>query len=107
MKQKQVGRELRQQNSDPKETEIEPQKHLEEFENSVIKHMKEKEKVNNPIEELDALINTLKKKFEGSVQAIKIRKICKDEKRFGLLDSGATNNVREAKKKTTKDSFRL
>ena len=33
------------------------------------------------------------------MKAIKIRKICKDDKRFGLLDSGATNNVREVKKK--------
>ena len=57
------GRELRQQNSDPKEPEIEPQKHLEEFEKLVIKHMKEKKEVNNPIEELDALINTLKRQF--------------------------------------------
>ena len=55
------GRELRQQNSDPKEPEIEPQKRLEEFEKLDIKRMKEKEKINNPIEELDALITTLKK----------------------------------------------
>ena len=48
---------------------------------------------------MDALIATLKNKFVGSVKAIKIRKIRKDQKRFGLLDSGATNNVREAKKK--------
>ena len=32
-------------------------------------------------------------------KTIKIRKIKKDEKRYGLLDSGATNNVREVKKK--------
>ena len=48
------GQELRQQSSDPKEPEIEPQKHFEEFEKLVIKHMKEKEKVTNPIEELEA-----------------------------------------------------
>ena len=37
--------------------------------------------------------------MKRSVKAIKIEKICKDEKRFGLLDSGATDNVREVKKK--------
>ena len=30
---------------------------------------------------------------------IKIKKFCKDEKQFGLLDSGATKHVREVKKK--------
>ena len=33
------------------------------------------------------------------MKAIKIKKFRKNEKRFGLLDSGATNNVRELKKK--------
>jgi hypothetical protein len=58
---------------------------------------KDKEKNNDPIEELDTIVATLKKTFEGQLKTIKIRKICKDEKRFGLLDSGATNNVREVK----------
>ena len=61
--------------------------------------MKEKERINNPIEELDALLATLKKTFEGQAKTIKIRKICEDENRYVLLDSGATNNVREMKKK--------
>ena len=61
--------------------------------------MKEKERINDPIEELDTSLPTLKKTSEGKVKTIKIRKICKDEKRFGLLDSGAANNVREIYKK--------
>ena len=59
--------------------------------------MQEKERINNPIEELDTLLATLKKTIEGQVKTIEIRKTCKDEKRKGLLDSGATNNVREVK----------
>ena len=54
-------RELRQQNFVPKEPEIEPTKHLEEFERLVIKRMKEKERTNNQIEELDTILATLKK----------------------------------------------
>ena len=37
--------------------------------------------------------------MEVKAKTIQIRKIRKDEKRHGLLDSGATNNVREVKKK--------
>ena len=57
---------------------------------------------------MDTILATLKKTCEGKVKAIKSKKFCKDEKRFGLLDSGATNNVRDVKKKENyKDLFQL
>ena len=37
--------------------------------------------------------------MEAKAKTIKVKRINKDEKRYGLLDSGATNNVREVKKK--------
>ena len=45
------------------------------------------------------MLETLKKTMDAKAKTIKIRKVKKDEKRYGLLDSGATNNVREMKKK--------
>jgi hypothetical protein len=42
--------------------------------------MKEKERIDDPMDELDTLLATLKKTFKGQVKTIKIRKICKDEK---------------------------
>ena len=64
-----------------------------------MKLLKEKEKINNPAEELQAMFETLKKTTDAKAKTIKIRIVKKDEKRYGLLDSGATNNVREMKKK--------
>ena len=61
----------------------------------MIKMLKEKERINNPMEELGLLVDTIKKTMEVKAKTIKIRKIKKDEKRYRLLDSGATNNVRE------------
>ena len=34
----------------------------------------------------------------GKVKAIKVKKLSTDEQRYGLLDSGATHNVREVKR---------
>ena len=39
--------------------------------------------------------------MDVKAKTIKIRKVRKDERRYGLLDSGATNNVREVKKKAS------
>ena len=61
--------------------------------------LKEKDRINNPLEELGLIVDAIKKTMEVKAKTIKIRKIIKDEKRYGLLDSGATNNVREVKKK--------
>ena len=61
--------------------------------------LKEKERINNSMEELSLFVDTIKKTMDVKAKTIKIRKIRKDEKRYGLLDSGATNNVREVKKK--------
>ena len=46
----QKDEKLRHQNSNQKEPEIEPAKHLEKFKKLVIKRTKEKERINNPIE---------------------------------------------------------
>jgi hypothetical protein len=48
----------------------------------------EKERINNPIEELGLIVVTIKKTMEVKAEKTKIRKIKKDEKRYGLLDSG-------------------
>ena len=44
--------------------------------------MKEKEKVNNPIEELNTMLTTLKNAWGEKVkmEAIKIKSFCKEEK---------------------------
>ena len=67
----------------------------------VVKAMKEEPNHTNaasPLEEIDSLIGVLRKKFDGNnVKAIQIKKFAKEVKRYGLIDSGATNNVREAK----------
>ena len=65
----------------------------------MIKMLKEKDRVNNPLEELGLIVDTIRKTMEVKAKTIKIKKINKDEKRYGLLDSGATNNVREVKKR--------
>lgn len=57
------GRQLKQQDSDPKEPDAEPQKALSEFAKLVIKAFKEKEKVEtspNTIEDFESIIDTLK-----------------------------------------------
>ena len=50
---------------------------------------------------MNTLLNALKTTLEvkTSLKTKKIRNVQTDEKRYGLLDSGATNNVREMKKK--------
>ena len=65
-----------------------------------MKALKEKEKVEtspNTIEDFESNIDTLKK-FHTNVKMIKIKKVEKKEKKHGLLDSGATHNVRAIKK---------
>ena len=43
------GRELRKQDSNPRAPEVEPEKHLQEFQKMMIKHMKEKERRTIPL----------------------------------------------------------
>ena len=47
-------------------------------------------------EDLDSLVEALTK-FNKSIKAFKIKKSEPKEERYGLLDSGATHNVREVK----------
>ena len=81
------GKELRKQDSNPREPEVEPEKHLEEFQKFMIKHMKEREKANKRAEELNTLRNTLKTTLEvkTSLKTTKIRKVRKDEKSMAYL----------------------
>jgi hypothetical protein len=92
-------RELQKHDSNATEPENEPGKQLEEFQKTVVKMLKEKERFNNPVEELGMMIESIKKSFDAKAKTIKVKRINKDEKRYGLLDSGATNNVREVKRK--------
>ena len=72
---------------------------MEEFQKAAVKMLKEREKIKDPMEELTTIVDALKKSMDVKAKAIKIRKIKKDKRRYGLLDSGATNNVREVKAK--------
>ena len=49
----------------------------------MIKRTKAKEKNNNPMEELNTILDTLKKTFDVKAKTIKIRKVRKDEKGYG------------------------
>jgi hypothetical protein len=92
-------RELQKHDSNATEPENEPGKQLEEFQKTVVKMLKEKERFANPVEELGMMIESIKKTFDAKAKTIKVKRINKDEKRYGLLDSGATNNVRAVKKR--------
>ena len=69
--------------------------------------LKEKDRVNNPFEELGLIVDTIRKTMEVKAKTIKIKKVNKDEKRDGLLGSGATNNVREVKTRESHKSTKL
>ena len=63
----------------------------------VIKASNEKEKLNEiqkPENSLESIVDTLKHFSNKKVKATKIKRVTKEERRFGLLDSGATHNVR-------------
>ena len=60
--------------------------------------LKEKDRVQNQVEDLATILETMRKGLDAKAKMIKVKKVKKDERRFGLLDSGATNNVREMKK---------
>ena len=90
-------RELQKQDSSATEPEHEPGKQLEDFQRTIVKMLKEKERISNPFEELGLIVDTIKKTMEVKAKTIKIRKINKSKKRCGLLNSGATNNVRGKK----------
>ena len=73
---------MRKEESDPKEPDAKPQKQLSELEKLVINAIKEKEKTNTSpttIEDLDSIIDTLKKFNTNKVKAIRIKKAEKDE----------------------------
>ena len=60
----------------------------------MIEHMKEQENITNHFEELNTILDTLKMTLDVKAETIKIRKVCKDEERCGLLDSEATSIIR-------------
>jgi hypothetical protein len=67
----------------------------------VIKALKEKERLNEirrTNNDLESIVHTLKHYSNKRIKAIKLKRVAKSERRFGLLDSGATHNVREIKK---------
>lgn len=67
-------RELKKQDSNATEPENEAGKQMEEFHKTVIKMLKEKERINNPMEELSSIIDTIKKTMDVKAKTIKIRK---------------------------------
>ena len=54
------------------------------------------------MEDLESLIQSLQTLNTNRVKAIKVKKMTKEEKRYGLLDPGATHNVRKIKKEEAK-----
>ena len=69
---------------------------MSEFEKSVIKTLKEKNpEKSSPksIDDVETIIETLKL-FNGKVKTIRIKRVGHEEMKYGLLDSGATHNVR-------------
>jgi hypothetical protein len=87
----QSQRTLRSEPSDPKEPELEPERLISAFQEMMVKTLKEKTRSKG--EDLDGLIGTLKEKINANIKVIKVKKVT--DERWGLLDSGATNNVRE------------
>jgi hypothetical protein len=92
---------LRKSDSDPKEPEPEQQKELSDLEKKVIKTMRERrellESQSNP-EDLDTLADVLTKlNTKIGFKALRIKEERDQEEQYGLLDSGATHCVREAK----------
>ena len=66
----------------------------------VIKALKGNEKIETPqntVEDFESMIDSLKN-FHTKVKTFKIKKVEKKDKRIGLLDSGATRDVRAIKK---------
>ena len=90
-------RSLARDASDPKEPENEPI--LEAFQTMIVKALKERSSTSTSSqgEDLDDVITSLKKKLDAKVKTIRINKATSSGRK-GLLDSGATNNVREVKK---------
>ena len=88
-------RELKTQDSDPKEPDAEPKVVLSEFEKTIIKTLKEKKPERSPksIDDMDTIIETLRL-FDGKVKTIRIKRVGQEQIKYGLLDSGATHNVR-------------
>ena len=73
---------------------------MSEFEKTVIKTLKEKgtTKSNpNSFDDVESIIDTSKMFQVNKIKAIKIKKVGREDRRYGLLDSGATHNVREVK----------
>ena len=89
-------RVLKAKESDPKEPDAEPRQ--VELEQKVVKALKEKQEATGRscLDDLDSIVDALTK-----LKQVKTCRIKKSEegkgKRFGLIDSGATHNVREAK----------
>jgi len=90
-------RSLARDTSDPKEPENEPI--LEAFQTMIVKALKERSSTSTSSqgEDLDDVITSLKKKLDAKVKTIRINKATSSGRK-GLLDSGATNNVREVKR---------
>ena len=81
--------------SDPKEPENEPI--LEALQTMFVKALKERTSTSSQGEDLDDAITSSKKKLDAKVKTIRINKATSSGRK-GLLDSGATNNVREVKR---------
>ena len=92
-------RELRKNDSDPKEPEPEQQKELSDLEKKVIKTMRERQELlasqSNP-EDLDSLVEVLTKlNTKIGFKAFRSKDDKEEDEKYGLLDSGATHCARE------------
>ena len=82
-----------------KEPDAEPQRPLTEFEKTVAKAVREKKDFSkeDTDDEVKALIASLQSIPTTKIKTARVKKSSEGQERFGILDSGATHNVRELK----------
>jgi hypothetical protein len=82
-----------------KEPHAEPQRQLTAFEKTAVKALIEKTELSkqDKDEDVAALIASLQSIATTRIKTVKLKKVSEETQRFGILDSGATHNVRELK----------
>jgi hypothetical protein len=80
-----------------KEPDAEPQRQLTEFARTVVKALREKKDLTreDSDEDVKALIASLQSIATTRIKTVKVKTTSEVLQRFGILDSGATHNVRE------------
>ena len=83
-----------------KEKTFDSKNELSDFERimlAALKKEQQKTEEQSSKNDIESIIDTLKYYSNKKIEAIQLNKVSKTEKRYGLIDSGATRNVRELK----------